>query len=1046
MFVKPGGFTYYFLDQKKIEEMHERSHQLQSEAELIPEKEMIDGRMMEVNFIGSNIKSEARPLQPISTYYNYFLGSNPAGWASKARAFESVYYSSLYECIDLKLYSSGDFIKYDFVVAPGADPGQIKWQYSGADEIVASNGGVMAKSPQVSIIEGKPVAFQMINGVKVEVACEYLISNNVISFSFPQGYDDCQELVIDPLLIFSTYSGSTADNWGSSATPGEHGNLYSSGTTNHYPGTSFQGTFPATPGAFQTTYGGIFDVAILKYDSLGEHLLYASYLGGEFSESPHSLVVNKNNELLVLGTTSSFSFPTTPGAFDRTFNGGVFERNVIDYENGSDIFVAKISSDGSKLLASTYLGGAANDGLNPTSSILTANYGDQLRGDILPDADGNIYISSVTSSSDFPVRNSFDSTYNGGITDGIVIKLKPDLTGIIWGTYWGGSAADASHTIKLDHGDGIYVAGGTASSDFPTTANSYQEILAGSADGWIGFMPQDGHRLFGATLTGTPAFDQVYFLDINQYDEVYVYGQTAGSFPVTAGVYRNSNSGQFIQKFTPDISTLLFSTVFGSGRGIPDISPTAFLVNSCNKIYVSGWGGILNTGEGFWPGSSTFGMPLTADAYQKTTSGSDFYFMVLTDDASEFVYGTYLGGTQSKTHVDGGTSRFDKSGVVYHAVCSGCQAFNSSGHSTSDFPTTPTAWSHTNRSRNCNNAAFKFDLSSLKARIQTNNIKLNAPGLTQVCYPDKIVFQNQSTGGEHFDWKLGDGTTLTKYDTSLIIHKYAAPGQYTVKLKAVDSGTCIKSDSTFTIVNVYLAQGVAGADQAICKDVSTQLSASGGVAYEWKTADGTFTSTQASPTVTPAKDTQYYIKITDVNGCIKKDTVKVSVVPGIAFKYDLTQSYGCTSRPLLRVINQTDSLEDTFFDFGDGTTSHEKVVQHEYKQDGTYAFRIAGNKGVCVYDKLQTLPVYTLFIPNVITPGASEGLNDTFKIKYGDQLISQSGVKVSFVVYDRWGVKVYENADYKDNWAAENLSAGTYFYEVKIDGQTTCKNWVQVIK
>jgi hypothetical protein len=139
-------------------------------------------------------------------------------------------------------------------------------------------------------------------------------------------------------------------------------------------------------------------------------------------------------------------------------------------------------------------------------------------------------------------------------------------------------------------------------------------------------------------------------------------------------------------------------------------------------------------------------MPVTNYALQKTTSGSDFYFIVLTSDSSELLYATFLGGNQSRTHVDGGTRRFDKSGIVYHAVCSGCQAFNATNSSSSDFPTTPEAWSRTNNSGNCNNAAFKFDLSSLRARLQTNSVAFDIPGLDQICYPDTIRFQNFSTG------------------------------------------------------------------------------------------------------------------------------------------------------------------------------------------------------------------------------------------------------------------------------------------------------------
>ncbi|NOT73795.1 MAG: PKD domain-containing protein [Cyclobacteriaceae bacterium] len=1044
MFLSSKGFSYYFLDQRKLEELHDRSHNPKGESSSSPDDQVINGQKIEVSFLGSNPNPVIKPFQPLSTYYNYFVGSDRSSWASKAKAYEGVYYSSFYDSIDLKIYSSGDFVKYDFIVAPGADPSEIKLKYEGVDELSMINQEVHVKTEYVSINEQKPEAFQFIDGIKVSVKCEYDLLDGIITFRFPEGYDSSKELVIDPILIFSTYSGSRADNWGSTATPGEHGNLYSSGVTNEFPNTSDAGLFPVTPGAFQTTYGGIYDVSILKYDSIGQHLLYASFLGGSLSESSHSLVVNKNNELIILGTTSSSNFPTSITGFDQTFNGGTVETNVVTYNQGSDIFVTKISADGSQLLASTFIGGSANDGMNPSNGILTANYGDQLRGDVITDDLGNIYISSVTASSNFPVVNGFDLTFNNGVTDAIVLKLNPDLSQIMWGTFVGGSGADASHTIKLDASNNVYVGGGTSSINFPVTAGVYQGTYLGAGDGWIAKIADDGSSILASTFTGTNAFNQVYFLDLNSSGDIYVYGQTAGSFTVTAGVYFNANGGQFIQKFSNDLKTLKFSTVFGSGRGIPDISPTAFLVNECNNIYVSGWGGVLNSALGFWPGSSTFGMPLTPDAYQRTTSGSDFYFMVLTDDASQLLYATYLGGNVSKTHVDGGTSRFDKSGVVYHAVCSGCAAFV--GGPSSDFPTTPGAWSRTNRSTNCNNAAFKFDLSSLKARIQTNNIKLNSPGISRVCLGDKIVFQNRSIGGERFIWNLGDGPNIIKTDTSAITHQYTATGPYTVKLKAIDTGTCIGSDSTSTVITVIPPLGRGGPDQIACKDAPVQLTASGGVMYQWLDKDRKFISNQATPTVTPLDTTRYFVDVTDINGCVVKDTVNIKVVPGIDLKFEVSKVYDCLTRAKAKLINLSDEEEETYLDFGDGNTSEQKQAIHSFDKDGIYNVRVVGKKEFCTYYEEVQFPSLTLFVPNVITPGSSPGLNDTFKIKFGDQLISQTGKNVSFTVYDRWGGLVYENPNYRDNWGAENLSAGTYYYEVVIEGEATCKNWVQIIK
>src|SRR5690606_23183125 len=242
-----------------------------------------------------------------------------------------------------------------------------------------------------------------------------------------------------------------------------------------------------------------------------------------------------------------------------------------------------------------------------------------------------------------------------------------------------------------------------------------------------------------------------------------------GQFPVTPGVYHNPNSGQFIQKFSHTLDALIFSTVFGAGRGVPDISPTAFLVSECNNLYVAGWGGRINAELNYW-NSGTSGMTTTPDAFQSTTSGSDFYFLVLTDDARERLYATFFGGSQSVTHVDGGTSRFDKNGIVYHSVCAGCSAYNLAGRATSDFPSTPGAWSEVNRSINCNNAAFKFDLSTLKARIRTNSEKRDAPGLKVVCLPEPLGFENLSTGGQTFHWDFGDGETAVRTDTAFVTH------------------------------------------------------------------------------------------------------------------------------------------------------------------------------------------------------------------------------------------------------------------------------------
>ncbi|MCS6974217.1 MAG: gliding motility-associated C-terminal domain-containing protein [Cyclobacteriaceae bacterium] len=981
-------------------------------------------------------------INPAPEVYHFYQGNNPQLWRTGVPAYRSLYYHQLYPGIDAVVASEKDHLKYDFRVAPGADPSVIRIHYQGALKLELLNGNIIITTSVGKLIEKKPYAFQEVAGKKVEIPCYYRVEGDEVTFTFPQGYDTCYELIIDPLLIFSTFSGSTADNWGSTATPGERGTLYSSGIVRYALG----GEFPATAGAFQTTYGGGYDVALLKYDSTGTQLLYASFLGGASNETPHSLVKDYNDDLLVLGTTSSANFPVTSGAYQTTFNGGPFTfSDVIErYPFGSDLFIARISADGTQLKACTFLGGTSNDGLNAWPGPLTRNDGDQMRGDIITDSLGNVYISSVTASPDFPVVAGLNRSF-GGLTDAVIVKMTANLNDIMWSSFLGGSDYDAAYSIKFDSLMNVVTGGGTNSVNFPVTDNAYQRIYAGNTDGWVAKISAGGESLIHATYSGTNAYDQIYFIDLNNRDDVFVFGQTTGNIPITPGVYHNPNSGQFIQRFTPDLSALIFSTRFGSGIGIPNISPTAFMVSECNNLYAAGWGGLINSLLGYWPSSSrTTGMPVTPDAYQPVTHGSDFYFIVLTEDASELLYATFLGGPLTSVHVDGGTSRFDKSGIVYHAVCAGCFG----GYD--DFPTTPGAWSNTNNSLNCNNAAFKLDLSTLRARLRTNTVDFSMPGITQLCYPDTLRVENLSTGGVLFQWDMGDGTRLTRYDKQSVLHQYQEEGVYTIRLKAIDLNTCLAVDSTQTVVRIYKNNASVQDDDNMCTGSSYQLQADGGAVYQWVSADNTFQSTLPQPVVTPEDTTTYYVTIIDFDGCVLRDTVTINVIPDIDLQFRFELIADCFSRPSLLLRNETVAKPDEsfYFDFGDGFTSGLQEVVHQYNDDNYYSIRLVGVKEGCAYEKGVILPIFTIKVPNAFTPEGSPGFNDTFSIEFGQDGFSpyQLGIPVAIKILNRWGGKVYESNDYRNDWSAQGLDGGIYFYEIRLGLYNTCKGWVHVIK
>jgi hypothetical protein len=1041
----PGKFRYVFLDQQRIGEIHDAAHH---GAEPIVKNDQLNGVMIEVAFEGANQKSEPMPFGKFSEYYNYFLGNDPSSWSSAVAAYRGVLYPSFYDDIDLKIYSQGSNLKYDFVVKPYADVRQITFSYEGIEALTEKNGDLIAVTSIVAITEKKPVAYQFIDGKKVWIPCAYRVMKGRVSFDLPDGYDPCYELIIDPLLIFSTYSGSTADNWGSTATPAEHGQMYSAGATQEF---NLNTKFPSTPGVFQTTFGGSWDIGILKYDSLGRNLLYASYLGGSLEESAHSLVVDSNNDLIVLGTTGSSDFATTDGAFDRVYNGGEPESQVYFYQNGADIFVARISSDGKVLKGSTFLGGSANDGLNSMSFPLFRNYGDGLRGDVIVDHNHNVYFSSVTASLDFPVVGS-GTAHQGGGLDAVLVKLNPDLTDITFSMFIGGTGADAAHSVKLDDELNIYVAGGTTSSDFPVTANAFQQVLAGDVDGWLAEIDKSGAAILNATFTGKASYDQVFFIDLDIENNAYVYGQTTSSdfIKTPDTVFHQINGGQFIQKFSSDLSTLLTSTVFGSGRGEPDISPTAFLVNDCDNIFLAGWGGRLNNSFGTWINSGTQGLLITPGALKTSTTGDDLYFLVLNANMTKPLYATWLGGTTSSTHVDGGTSRFDKTGIVYHAVCSGCRSFQN--QSTSDFPTTQGAHSRTNNSTNCNNLAFKLDLSSLVAVIQPNSVALDNPGLDRICHPDTLIFENLSVGGQLYHWDMGDGRKFSTANRNRFRHFYKQAGIYTVWLKAVDPGTCKVKDSTFVKITVDKLEATVSDDVKICQKNPTVLSAQGGTAYTWTTKDGGVISNLPDVSVSPEQKTVYYVDISR-NGtdCVVRDSIWVDVVPLIIPAMEVSTVGECLPSPTITVTSST-LLEDGdqfYIDFGDGSTADTETAEHTYEVDGIYMVKLVTIREFCVYEETKSVPAFRLKVPNVITPEEKDGKNDTFKVLFGKEAQLEAddiGFKVSLTVYNRWGRKVYESNVYNNQWNGDDLEPGVYFFEVKVDSYSFCKSWLEIIR
>ncbi|MBL7918829.1 MAG: gliding motility-associated C-terminal domain-containing protein [Bacteroidia bacterium] len=913
LFVEKNCLTFNFYDKKKFRSIHNGG--------ILKGKDKnfdIRSHAYKIHFAGCNPSAISEKYQEGSDYENFFIGNDQSRWKGDVRNYHQIWLRNLYDNIDYEVITAVNGLKYNFHIKPHGNVADINLKYEGVDNITLKNGTIYLKLDVNEIKEQKPYAYQLINGKVRQVACNYILKNKVLSFDFPNGYNKNYELVIDPVLVFAAQSGSTADNFGMTATFDTQGNLYSGGTI-------FNIGYPVTPGAYSATFNGPVyygntDVVITKYNSTGTNLVYSTYLGGNYTESINSMIVDKSNNLCFFGSTSSTTFPTTVGCYDNSFNGGtflMFYYNGLRFHNGTDIFIGKLNNTGTALLASTYLGGSGNDGLNhsdqysngfivqatppatgnitiyqPDYDSLQTNYGDQSRGEIQVDANNNIYIASSTRSSNFPAVNGFDNSLNG-TQDGILAKFNSNLTTLIYSSFIGGNATDAGYGLIVKNNSEVYVTGGTSSNNFPYAAGGYQaSYQGGNADGYIIRVNAAGNAVLNGTYFGTPSYDQSFFIQSDKKNNIYIYGQSLGNIPVIKAatsptVFNVPGTHQFISRLNANLTTLNMSTVFGNYTNNFDISPAAFSVDNCNNIYISGWGANF-----LLPSVSLSNMPLLFPT-QSTTDGFDFYFMGLDSNAAALKYGSYFGGNISQEHVDGGTSRFDPQGKIYQSVCAGCGG-NAINGAHQDFPVTPGAWpntpgnpNHNTDNFNCNNGVIKLDFQLQLAVSTINTNTLSG------CLPLTVTFTNATppTGSlTTFIWYLGNGSTTTTNINPTVT--YTLPGTYTVSLVVNDPSTCNIKDSSVTFITVFPkpASDFTLATTPCSNSILTTNASTGTFTnspYSWNFGDGSPVSTATNPPHTYLTNGNYTVSltVTDVNGCTDVKTTTVSIfnfTPGIA--------------------------------------------------------------------------------------------------------------------------------------------------------------------
>lgn len=597
-------------------------------------------RIVRMTLEGANSHPQIDGLEQSTTRSNYFGGADPARWRTNIPSYGRVRYGAVYPGIDMVYYGDQRQLEYDFVVAPEADPNIIQIGFKGIESFEISRmGDLLLRTPEGDIRQSKPVAYQENNGAREEVFASF-VPLGVGRVGFQVGsYDRTRPLIIDPVLVYSTYLGGSGFDQGYAIAVDSFGNTYVTGKT-------AAADFPTTSGAFQTNYGGG-DAFITKLDPTGTAIVYSTFLSGA---SANGIAVDSAGNAYVTGEAGSLTFPTTAGAVQTA-------------PSGFDAFVTKLNPAGSALVYSARFGGNLDD------------FGRA----IALDSTGNAYITGWTGCRSavcsYPTVNAFQPNYAGGVNDAFVTKINSQGSALVYSTYLGGGAIfnaadDWGEGIAVDSSGSAYVTGYTYAPDFPVTPGAYDTSRAG-LDAFITKFSADGMSLVYSTFLGGAGHELGQGIAVDANGNAYVTGITESfdnpftsayeGFPVTQGSFQRQGSfDAFVTKLNPQGSALVYSTYLGGNSGVD--RGWAITVDGAGSAYVTG-----DTTSSNFP---------TMNPIQAGYGGglSDAFVTKLNAAGSALVYSTFLGGNLTD----------EGRGI---AVAANGDALATGDSSSSDFPT-----------------------------------------------------------------------------------------------------------------------------------------------------------------------------------------------------------------------------------------------------------------------------------------------------------------------------------------------------------------------
>jgi gliding motility-associated-like protein len=692
---------------------------------------------LSMEFVGKNPSCRMIGSAPFASNSNFFIGNNPSKWAREVENYGILTYENIYQNIDLQYYTESSSVKTDFILHPGSKPEDIKLHYTGMESVnITAEGDLLIQTKYGTFREHVPVACQHIDGKEQQVQVKYKkFADGNVGFE-ASGYNTDYDLIIDPVILYSTYLGGSGDDrfYHGCVDKDAAGNIYATGRTASL-------NFPVTPGSFDVTFnGGAYDIFVFKLDPTGSNLLFSTFLGSTngYDAGYQLELIQPGNEILVSGTVGGADFPVTAGAYQTTY-GGYY-----------DVCLFKLNNAGNNLIFSTFIGGTL----------------DEMASGMAVDNNGYIYVTGQAKSGYPTTAGSYQPLHagNGGDWDAIISKLSSDGSTMVYSTYLGGTGLDRAISIAIDNSGNAYIAG-SSDGAFPVMPTSYDNSYNGGAyDVFVSKLNPSGSSVLYSTYIGSSGEDWPRAgILLTSNDELIICGFAGFGYPVTTGAYDLSFNGgtkdMFVTQLNAAGTALVISTYIGSAGN--------------DEAYDISFG---SNGEILLAGLAGASFPTTNCAYDQTfNSGtSDAVLCRFNPTLTSLIYSTYIGGSG----LDIGVGIYADHDTAYLI-----------GETAStNFPVSAGSYDQSYNGGGSDLFILKMNMNPGLTALFTAN--------SSVCQGQSLSFANSTTGASSYVWKFGDNTSSSLTSPS---HTYTLAGTYQVSLIATGSCGVDTAHLTITV-------------------------------------------------------------------------------------------------------------------------------------------------------------------------------------------------------------------------------------------------------